>query len=313
MKPLSDKQLKWHISSMLDHAIDSLEKGEELPWHKPWSNIKGGGCNGLCAFNMVSGRQYSFINQMFLPAGGFIPQRVLKKEGLRVPKEQYGKVYVVHQMFPTSYHDEAKKEPKSWAQTITPVYHFSQLEEESQKIAMDKYKALHSDSEVLPVEEETSNSDFALIDKYIARYCDKLNGGIVYGTNTASYIPLTDTIHNPDKKQFRNEVEYYSTLLHEITHSTGYISRCNRPMSGAFGSGSYAIEELIAELGASALCRLLGLDYFGGHVEAEKNSKAYLVGWLKKCKDSMDKNTVIVSVNCAVKCFQDNIGIDLKK
>lgn len=312
MKPLSTKQLNWHISSMLNHAITALENGESLPWYKPWSNIKGGGCNGLCAFNMVTGRQYAFINQMFLPAGGYIPQKALKREGLRVPKEQYKNVYIVHQMFPTSFEDEDKTKPESWGQTITPVYHFSQLEKESQKLAMEKYKSLQSEDEIEPSEEIEISLDEKRIDKYINRYCEQLNGGVRFGSNKAFYVPSTDSITNPSKEQFKSIAEYYATLLHEITHSTGHLSRCNRDMSGSFGSESYAIEELIAELGASALCRLLGVDYMGGHIDSEQNSKAYLLSWLKKCDKSMDKNKVIASVNCAVKCFQDIIGIDLK-
>ena len=314
MKPLSDKQLNWQISSMLDHAIESNEKGEKLPWHKPWSNMKGGNCAGLCAFNMVTGRQYSFINQMFLPAGGYITLNAAKKEGLRIQQEQFKNTYVAHSIFPTSFHDPEKTDPKSWGQKITPVYHLSQLEEESQKSAMDKFLALQNNAKVLPDNDvKTVEIEQTLIDKYITRYCDKLNGGISYGSNKAYYVPANDSISVPSKEQFKNIAEYYCTVLHEITHSTGHISRCNRPMSGRFGSAEYALEELVAELGASALCRLLGVDYMGGHIDSEQNSKAYLTGWLKKCKASMDKNTTVVNVHCAVNCFQDVIGVDLKK
>lgn len=313
MKPLSDKQLNWQITSMLNHAIVAVEKGEKLPWHKPWSNVKGGNCAGLCAFNMVSGRQYSFINQMFLPAGGYITLNAAKKEGLRIQKEQFKNAYIAHSMFPTSFHDKDKKDPKSWGQKITPVYHLSQLEEESQKEAMVKFSALKNDAEVLPYDEiDIVQIEQTLIDKYIASYCEKLNGGITYGNNQAYYTPSRDSINAPNKDQFKNIAEYYCTVLHEITHSTGHISRCNRPMSGKFGSVGYALEELIAELGASALCRLLGVDYMGGHIDAEQNSKAYITGWLKKCKNSIDKNATIHNVHCAINCFQETIGIDLK-
>lgn len=52
---------------------------------------------------------------------------------------------------------------------------------------------------------------------------------------------------------------YYSTLLHELTHWTGPAHRCDRDLSGRFGTEAYAMEELVAELGAAFLCAELGI------------------------------------------------------
>ena len=52
---------------------------------------------------------------------------------------------------------------------------------------------------------------------------------------------------------------YYSTLLHELTHWTRAETRCNRQRGKRFGDQAYAIEELVAELGAAFLCADLGI------------------------------------------------------
>lgn len=47
---------------------------------------------------------------------------------------------------------------------------------------------------------------------------------------------------------------YYSTLLHEEVHGSGAAHRLNREHGERFGDKAYAIEELVAELGAAFLC-----------------------------------------------------------
>ena len=63
----------------------------------------------------------------------------------------------------------------------------------------------------------------------------------------------------PDRDRFEVSAEYYCTLFHELTHSTGHESRLNRFESGGFGSDPYAREELVAELGAAFLCGHAGI------------------------------------------------------
>lgn len=74
---------------------------------------------------------------------------------------------------------------------------------------------------------------------------------------------------------------YYSTLLHELTHWTGNEKRLNREKTKKFGDDTYAIEELVAELGAAFLCSEfeIGLLPKGDHA-------SYIAHWLKILKES---------------------------
>ena len=101
--------------------------------------------------------------------------------------------------------------------------------------------------------------------------------------NRAFYSLSNDTIVCPIKNQFPNHHNFYSTLLHEMTHSTGAPQRLNREIGKVFGDNDYAREEVIAELTAAFIGTQLGL-----FVEPNKDSVAYLNGWIKVLKQSPD-------------------------
>jgi len=107
---------------------------------------------------------------------------------------------------------------------------------------------------------------------------------VVFSLQGASYHPIFDFINMPFKEDFHSIEEYYSTLFHELVHSTGAINRLNREGitdMTRFGSDKYAKEELIAEMGASMLCSMAGIE----SVQLEDNSASYIAGWLKKLND----------------------------
>ena len=79
----------------------------------------------------------------------------------------------------------------------------------------------------------------------------------------AWYRPSNDTVGIPSRNAFNSAEEYYSTLFHELTHSTGHTKRIGRDgieKLNTFGSESYSKEELIAEMGAAMLCGVAGIE-----------------------------------------------------
>lgn len=98
--------------------------------------------------------------------------------------------------------------------------------------------------------------------------------------NVAFYNLKKDTIYLPEKKYFKNEKMFYSTLFHELIHWTGAESRLNRNLENR---ANYSFEELIAEMGSMLLCLQFGI------VEEITNSIRYLKGWVSKVKDDKEK------------------------
>src|SRR5260370_28252170 len=76
---------------------------------------------------------------------------------------------------------------------------------------------------------------------------------------------------------FRDADSYYAPLAPECTHWTGSTSRLNRDFGGhRFGSVGYAVEELVAELGAAFLCADLELT-----LEPREDHASYIANWLR--------------------------------
>lgn len=106
----------------------------------------------------------------------------------------------------------------------------------------------------------TSVADLASVDDFIA----KTGATIVHGGSRACFIPKLDEIRMPVRSAFKGSATssateaYYSTLLHELTHWTAPAHRCGRNLTGRFGAEAYAMEELIAELGAPSCVPSLG-------------------------------------------------------
>ena len=80
--------------------------------------------------------------------------------------------------------------------------------------------------------------------------------------------------------------------MYELTHWTSHTSRLGRKLGRRFGDAAYAMEELIAELGAaflSAHCRLDG----------QLQHTSYIASWLDVLR--RDKRAVLVAAAQAQK------------
>ena len=118
-------------------------------------------------------------------------------------------------------------------------------------------------------------------------------------SSSAFYVPSQDFIVLPMKEQFnigktaeevyRDGMEYYSTALHEMAHSTGHESRLNRQF-GAKRTDGYAHEELIAEMTAALVGSTMGFDK-----KILENNANYLKGWLENLKRNPESITTIMS------------------
>lgn len=102
---------------------------------------------------------------------------------------------------------------------------------------------------------------------------------------SAFYSPGGDFICLPPRESFATVDAYYSTLLHEVGHSTGHPTRLNREFGGQFGSEGYAREELRAELASTFLCGELGIATTGSDVQ----HAAYVKSWVSALKNDYNE------------------------
>jgi antirestriction protein ArdC len=118
---------------------------------------------------------------------------------------------------------------------------------------------------------------------------------IQHGGNRAFYSPDRDIVQMPELQTFRDRESYYATLAHEMTHATRHESRLNRDLGRKrFADAGYAMEELVAEIGAAFLCADLGIT-----PETREDHAAYVASWLKVLKD--DKRAIFTAASHAQK------------
>ena len=125
---------------------------------------------------------------------------------------------------------------------------------------------------------------------------------IAHGGNQAYYSQAEDRIQMPPIEAFREATAYYATLAHEVTHWTKSPKRLERDFGRKrWGDEGYAMEELVAELGAAFLCVDLGLspepradhaDYIGhwlGVLKADKRAIFGAAGHAQKAADYLHR------------------------
>lgn len=274
------------INEMITNKfIEQMEKGT-IPWEKPWTGTSNG------SFNRVSKKPYSLLNQMLLVhTGEYASFKQWAELGGKVRKGEKSETVVFWKSFEKE--NENGEMETHYTLRYLPVFHISQV---------DDVKPLYV--EELPINKIETCSDAENVFKsYIDREHITFNESL---DNRACYSPITDTIHLPLKEQFIDTSEYYSTLFHETTHSTGHKKRLDRIKDNAhFGSVPYSKEELIAEMGSAFMLHYLNIETD----KSFRNSTAYLQSWISVLRN--DKNMIISASRKSEKAF--NYILDIKE
>ena len=269
----------WDIyATITDRIINALELGF-IPWHQPWT----GGKSGCISYS--TGKPYSLLNHLLLGgvSGEYVTYRQATLAGGHIRKGEKSKFVVFWKPF-TKENPDTGEEETHFILRYYNVFHLDQVDGISPRWAA----SVHPASDLQP--------DTAA-DAIIQDYKDR--SGIILRiieSDRAYYQPSTDTVVVPQLSQYRELPEFYSTLFHELTHSTGHHSRLNRITDiAAFGSEQYSREELCAELGSAFLVNHCGLETSSSF----QNSAGYVQGWLKALKN--DKRMLISAAGSAEK------------
>ena len=126
-------------------------------------------------------------------------------------------------------------------------------------------------------------------------------GAIIRHGGDMALLQLShDMVQMPEFQAFRDTESYYATLAHEMTHWTRHPSRLDRDFGGKrFGDAGYAMEELVAEIGAAFLCADLGIT-----PETREDHAAYIASWLKALRE--DKRAIFTAASHA-QCAADHL------
>lgn len=264
--------------TITDSIVAAIENGAAKDWTMPWHQ----GAAIARPTNVETGRRYSGINIVALWAasqnlgfssGTWGTFRQWKNAGATVVKGAKASYVVFSKSIAVDDGEEADTEVSDeqnaprprFIVKATPVFNADQIDGWSE-----------------PVPEIKSP---AQIDKSAEAIVAATNAHIEHGGDRACYIPAHDLIRMPQRTAFTgtetssSTESYYSTLFHELTHWTAPAHRCDRDLSGHFGSSSYAVEELVAELGAAFLCAEIGIS-----ANPRLDHADYIASWLRCLK-----------------------------
>ena len=337
-KPQERTEGKTGGKTMAEKAIDRfaqmmvtrLEEMKGQQWEKGW--IDGGGRTQGLPQNL-SGRRYSGHNDFFLQlhtaingydAPVYATYKQIRDAGATVNKGEKAMpvIYwnISHkdengQKISDEAFDAMTKAEQAKVKTIPIMMgyyvwnlqqtNFAEVKSEQYAKLTGQFKAPH----VADTKGMYESKEFdAMIDKQ-AWVCKIKN---VEGAG-ASYSPSKDEITVPMKAQFKihdtpeeiykDGMEYYSSIAHEMAHSTGVEKRLGRDMEGHFGDPKYAKEELVAELTAAMVGNTMGFDK-----RILDNNAKYVDGWM----DTLKKEprfilSVMADVNKASKMILDHV------
>lgn len=266
--------------------IHELEGGR-VPWVQPWGRT-GGTAPGLPR-NALTARNYSGVNVLILwgaviengyPSQSWLTFRQALEAGGNVRKGERGTTVVYADRFTPEKEKERARQTGDEAKAIPflkrfTVFNVAQCEGLRPGLAADP--APLPEREIVPLAEEViaaSGVDFRM------------------GGNRAFYVPAHDYVQVPPQPAFYEQINYYRTALHELTHATGHSSRLGRNLLNSFGSKDYAREELIAEMGSAFLCASLGITPTVRHSD-------YLASWLEVLRE--DNRAIFRAASAASK------------
>lgn len=264
--------------------VDAIETAGDfrLPW------IKNTGGSFARPVNITSKNPYNGVNVVSLwvsalaadyPSNIWGTYRQWQEKGCQVRKGEKSSLVVFYKTFEVEDVNKQTGEVEAGERMIaraSSVFNAAQVE------------GFEIVAEELP--EEPAFSPIERAETFTAA----TGAQIEEGGEKACFIPSRDMIRMPDRRRFTGTETttaaegFYSTLAHELVHWSGAEKRLDRDLSGRFGDESYAIEELVAELGAAFLCADLGIT-----PEPREDHARYIKNWLAVLKN--DKKAIFTA------------------
>jgi antirestriction protein ArdC len=277
-------------AEILDGIISQLEKGC-APWRQPWrTDVAAEGPH--VPHNAATGRRYNGINILQLWAAaaargyashGWLTFKQARELGGTVRKGETGT--------PVVY----------WAPKERRTVNDAGQEETSRYLMLRYFTVFHvSQTEGCTLPQKPSRPLPAPVDPddamgVVRPLLDRvaLRGGLAHEGVRAFYAPSADAVRLPRPELFTSLDAYRATLIHELAHSTGAEHRVGRNLTGRFGSDSYSMEEMVADICSAMTQAGLGLR---ADVEAHAS---YVDSWLAVLK--RDRKALLTAASAAQK------------
>jgi antirestriction protein ArdC len=265
-----------------DSIVAELEKGVR-PWLKPWNADHAAG--RITRPLRANGIPYRGINVLMLWAAAtergytaplWLTYKQAQELGAQVRKGEKGSLVVYANTITRTEQDEATGEDLEREIPFMKgyiVFNAEQVDGLPAHFYAVQQPALDPVARIARVE-----TFFAFVGVDIRE-----------GGNRAFYSMAEDRVQMPPFVTFREPEAYYATLAHELCHWTRHPKRLDRDFGRKrWGDEGYAMEELVAELGAAFVCADLALT-----PQPRAEHASYIASWLKALKD--DKRAIFAA------------------
>lgn len=271
-----------------NEIIKKLEEGT-IPWVRPYNGVF------LPPTNFKSNKRYRGINTMLLSMAGkrspyWLTYKQAESLGGQIIKGSKGHKIIFAKMLIVT-DDEGKTSER-------PVYRYSTV---FNLTDIDNIECPYGSEEIVNENFEYIENCEQAIEQM--KEANKIPPIKYHDNSIAFYRPGTDEIYTCAPNEYIEQEAYYSTLFHEIIHSTGHHSRLGRDMTGSPKSKAYAKEELIAEIGSCFLCGITGIK-----TKTIDNTAAYIKSWLGLLKDD---TTLVIQASSKAQAAVDYLGVEV--
>lgn len=282
--------------TVTDRIIELLDQGT-VPWRHP---TRGGRGDQPPPTSLASQRAYRGINVFLLAVTAclegyespyWLTYVQARKMGGHVHKGEKGSLVILWKQYATQDRETGEDI------TVPVLRHYTVFNTE-------QCEGIEAPSPATP-EDQDEKPVFTPIEAATAIVEGYQDGPrIEHKGLRAFYQPRADLVCIPEPDRFVEAESYYTTLFHELVHSTGHSSRLDRGLDeklSPFGSADYSKEELVAEMGAAFLAAAAGIGQ-----ETVAQSAAYIDGWRRKL--SGDTKLVVVAAGLAQKAADWVLG-----
>lgn len=301
--PLGEKAVQ-NFTQMILTRMEAMKASD---WQQGWTGANG---QAMGFPQNLSGRTYSGTNAFFLQMDSaakgyktpvYLTMHQANEQKLRIKKGSTAMPVIYwditikdakdNKVSKDDYRNMTKSEQDQCTiGTFLKGYYVFNIDQTNMETAKkEKYDSIVDRFKAHEIIGKEGMYENAAIDRMIDKdewlchiQADKLSDG-------AFYNRVKDTVIVPMKEQFnkgstqeeiyKDGMEFYSSLLHEMAHSTGSEDRLNRVKGQRFGDPKYAKEELIAELTAALVGNAMGFDK-----RILDNNAAYVDGWIDVLK-----------------------------
>lgn len=265
--------------------IDALEGGK-VPWIRPWDM--------WTSWSRATGNDYRGANQLTLSGGEYVTFKQAKEQGIAIKKGAKSEMIVKYTDYMKTFTAEQWEEEKAYHAADIATGKVEYLEDGKVKAparSIRYYNVFNVESctdaeqkhDKKQKRHEWDVNEEA--ERIAADYIEREGLKVRVKSNQPCYWPGKHEIETGRKEQFSRPAGYYSTLFHELTHST--MKTLKRPHGAAKGSKGYAREELVAEIGAAYIMSYLGIE----DELTTMNSNEYVRGWATKL--GSDPNAIL--------------------